>query len=110
MSDHPKNAAKKGRTLERVDREFDRICREEAADGETVVVARAICSAPFPCLVNIHVLAGFNAACPNCEWQVQPMRDMHGWKNAGEFWSCDRLTKEQIDKISERAKKDGLPF
>jgi len=57
------------------------------------------CTQPFPCLVDIMVLAGVNGACDACAPSVQRMRDLHGWKAEGALFVCDRLTPEQRSKV-----------
>jgi hypothetical protein len=58
-----------------------------------------MCKASFPCLVNIHVLAGLEQPCAP---EVQKMRDLHGYRQEGKFWLCDDLTEDQQKLIRHR--------
>jgi hypothetical protein len=61
-----------------------------------------VCTANFPCLVNIHVLAGLEQPCAPCAPEVQKMRDLHGYRQEGKFWLCDDLTEDQQQLIRHR--------
>jgi hypothetical protein len=61
-----------------------------------------MCKASFPCLVNIHVLAGLEQPCAPCAPEVQKMRDLHGYRQEGKFWLCDDLTEDQQKLIRHR--------
>lgn len=79
-----------------VDREFLRICREEAAAGNTVVVGTVgTCNAAFPCLADIFVYAGLKQPCTACAQNLDEMRKLHGWVRKGKYWASDHLVFEQ---------------
>lgn len=63
-----------------------------------------MCETPsgnLPCLVDILVLAGFKQPCPVCAANLHRMRDIDGWKFAGEFWTSDRIAPEQQQMIAD---------
>jgi hypothetical protein len=91
----PKNY-RRGRCLE-----FERICREERAAGETVVVVKP-CDREFPCVANIMTLSGLEQSCANCLPNIQRMRDLHGFKQEGMFWMSDSLTPGQQQALRRK--------
>lgn len=101
MGDYAKKPRnyKRGRCLE-----FERICREEREAGETVVVAseQAVCTASFPCLCHIFVLAGLEQPCAACAPYVQKVRDLQGYRQEGRFWITDGITDDQQNLIRHR--------
>lgn len=93
-----------GKKTRRNNNTFRRIWREEAEAGATVVAAsRQVCSVePLPCIMDIMVLAGLQQPCAICAPHIQTMRDCHGFKPEGRFWTSDQLTEDQQRSIRHR--------
>lgn len=61
------------------------------------------CTASFPCLANIFVLAGLNEPCAVCAPHLDNIRDIEGTVPDGEgFYKLKNITPEQQREIEAR--------
>ncbi len=65
------------------------------------------CTADFPCVCDIFVLAGVTTPCKACAPDIQDMRNAVGYTPHGDkYWWSDKITQDQKDMVSQAISDD----